>query len=104
MPATLLELEIGYILGPRVANETAVTDALMVVALDYGARQQALTAPIIATELAKRGIQLITPPDAVVLQQQLDRVARMLTSTSSTLNRDGLQYHIVRPEVKTIVE
>ena len=104
IPVSLLKLEIGYILGPRVSNVTAVTDALMVVALDYGGRQQALTAPIIATELAKRNLQLITPPDAVILQQQLDRVATMLTSASSTLHRDGLQYHIVRPEVKTIVE
>jgi hypothetical protein len=104
MPANLLELEIGYILGPRVANVTVVTDALMVVALAYGGRQQALTAPIIATELAKRNLQLITPPDAVALQQQLDRVATMLTSVPSALRRDNLQHHIVRPEVKAIVE
>ncbi len=103
-PAEILELELTYQLGLLVANVAQVVDALKVLALHYGRIQQPLTAQLLADELAQRNIHLIAPPNAVEVQQQLDRLATMLTSVPASLRRDGIHHHIVRPEVLTIVD
>ncbi|MGY3089940.1 hypothetical protein ACVWYF_002988 [Hymenobacter sp. UYAg731] len=103
-PAELLELELNYLLGPLVANVALVMDALKGLALHYGRIQQPLTAQLLADELARRDIYLIAPPNAVEVQQQLDRLATMLTSAPASLRRDGIHHHIIRPEVLAMVD
>ena len=103
-PAELLELELHYRLAPLVANVALVTDALKGLALQYGRLQQPLTAQLLADELAQRAIRLIAPPNAVEVQQQLDRLAAMLTSAPASLRRDGIHHHIIRPEVLAMVD